>query len=187
MATLLQIACLFSLWVIVPLIPAVLIYKVFPNSVVTTSGKLAGLTVKATGAFAGYLIVFTVTYPLIVWGQNLIKVTKNTYWRVRAPVELDTTGATLDSTMFNVLLERINAEPIPNNSGLHHGWLELLVPDGQNMVGIYLYGPCVLPKNIYLTDKNQVGDVKRDSENQIIEFSKILKIGPLSKTCDVRP
>jgi hypothetical protein len=45
-------------WVLLPLIPAILIFKLFPDTRVAASGLFADLTVRATGAFAAYLIVF---------------------------------------------------------------------------------------------------------------------------------
>jgi hypothetical protein len=56
----------FPLWVLLPLIPAILIFKIFPDTTVTAKGPLKGLTFKAGGAFAGYLIIFlTIANPLL--------------------------------------------------------------------------------------------------------------------------
>lgn len=62
--TLLSLTGVHLLWVTAPLLPAILIYSLFPNSTVAVSGPLANLTVRATGAFAGYLVVFAATFPL---------------------------------------------------------------------------------------------------------------------------
>ena len=42
----------YALWVLLPLIPSILIFLIFPNSTVMAQGPLAGLTVRAGGAFA---------------------------------------------------------------------------------------------------------------------------------------
>jgi hypothetical protein len=56
----------FPLWVLLPLIPAILSFKIFPDTTVTAKGPLKGLTIKAGGAFAGYLIIFlTIAPPLL--------------------------------------------------------------------------------------------------------------------------
>jgi len=45
------------LWFLLPLIPAFLLYRFLPNSG-NVRGPLKGLTIKFTGAFAGYLVLF---------------------------------------------------------------------------------------------------------------------------------
>lgn len=52
-------------WVLLPLAPAILIYRLFPDTPVTVKGPLANLTISAGGAFAAYLIVFLATFPLL--------------------------------------------------------------------------------------------------------------------------
>ena len=49
-------ASLFDL-VLVPMIPLIVIYRLFPDTAVAVTGVLSGLTVRATGAFAAYLIL----------------------------------------------------------------------------------------------------------------------------------
>lgn len=44
--------------------PSILIYRLFPDTQVAASGPLAGLTVRTSGAFAGYLIIFLLVLPL---------------------------------------------------------------------------------------------------------------------------
>ena len=51
-------ALVYVLAVVGPLVPAVLIYRLFPNTRVSVSGPLAGLTLRARGAFAAYLVTF---------------------------------------------------------------------------------------------------------------------------------
>src|SRR5215469_5170360 len=56
---------LLALWVLLPLVPAILIYRLFPNTPVVAAGPLAGLRTNASGAFAAYLIVFVITFFLV--------------------------------------------------------------------------------------------------------------------------
>jgi hypothetical protein len=46
---------------------------IFPDSVIAASGKFAGLTVRATGAFIGYFVILLVTYPVVQGGKILLK------------------------------------------------------------------------------------------------------------------
>ncbi len=48
---------LYGIYVLLPLIPSVLIYKMFPDSKVGANGILGSLKINTTGAFAAYIIV----------------------------------------------------------------------------------------------------------------------------------
>lgn len=53
-------ALILILVVILPLLPAILIYKIFPNTHIKASGTIGALTWNASGAFAAYMIVLAV-------------------------------------------------------------------------------------------------------------------------------
>ena len=74
--------------ILVPLIPAVLIYKVFPDTKVAVSGPLQGLTVKATGAFAAYMITLLIGYAIVKNTPDLISGMVATTWKVHATIKL---------------------------------------------------------------------------------------------------
>jgi len=79
---------MYSLWVLVPIIPAVLIYKMFPKAKVSLTGVLSNFKINATGAFAGYLIVliFTAVY-WVGYFQTLIQKSAFEAWNVTAYVK----------------------------------------------------------------------------------------------------
>lgn len=52
-------------WVLMPLVPAILIYLIFPKTQLTMTGPFQGFSVRSTGAFAAYLIVLLATFPLL--------------------------------------------------------------------------------------------------------------------------
>jgi hypothetical protein len=52
------------LWLVLPVIPAFLLYRFFPNQTIAATGVLANFKVNATGAFAGYLVLFAAMIPL---------------------------------------------------------------------------------------------------------------------------
>lgn len=55
----------YALVVLVPLVPALLIYKLAPGRQFA-SGPFRGLNIKATGAFAMYLVVAILTMPVVL-------------------------------------------------------------------------------------------------------------------------
>lgn len=86
--TMIYLGSLYAGWVLLPLIPAVLIYWLFPNTAVAVDGPFANLTVKASGAFAAYLIVFAATYSLIQTTRDTIGGFQRQFWTVRAQIKL---------------------------------------------------------------------------------------------------
>ncbi|TAL17589.1 hypothetical protein EPN96_04525 [bacterium] len=56
---------LILIMILVPLIPSILIYKMFPNSVTKIKGKFANLAFVSTGAFGGYLLVLFILYKML--------------------------------------------------------------------------------------------------------------------------
>src|ERR1700730_17025060 len=80
-------AILFILWVIVPLVPAVLIYRLFPNNPLVVSGPLAGLTVKTGGAFGAYLLIFVLTAWQIEKINSLIGGLRNQFLTVQTRLQ----------------------------------------------------------------------------------------------------
>ena len=71
-----------------PLLPAILIYRLFPNTQVAASGPLAGLTVKASGAFAAYLVVFVFIFPLVSTTGDAIGSGVRPFWEITGEIKL---------------------------------------------------------------------------------------------------
>jgi len=86
------------LWVLLPLAPAVLIYWLFPNTPVTVSGPLSGLTVRAGGAFGAYLVVLLLTYGQLRTINQSISMLESQFWNVKGTVQLiDSKARPIDS------------------------------------------------------------------------------------------
>lgn len=56
---------LILVWLLAPLIPAILIYRLFPSSEAFVEGPLQGLKVNAGGAIAGYVILLLLSLILV--------------------------------------------------------------------------------------------------------------------------
>src|SRR4051794_27614805 len=79
---------LYAAWVLLPLLPAVLIYRLFPSTAVAVSGPFANLTVRASGAFAAYLIVFAASVWIVNPTQYAIAGFQKQFWIVEGEVKL---------------------------------------------------------------------------------------------------
>jgi len=132
---------LYGLWVLLPLVPSVLIYWLFPDTKIAASGPLANLTVKTSGAFAGYLIVFLVTFPLIKSIKDEIIGFEQQVWTMSGTVQLvDADGKEIHSQS---LLNKIGVEVEPNPF-LHKSYfVKLRVMQGDD--GSYPYVSIKIP------------------------------------------
>jgi hypothetical protein len=93
--------------VLVPIIPAAIIYKMFPSDKIGIKGILQGLKINATGAFAAYVIVFLLGFFTVDKTLCLISGLSKQSWEVRAEVSfVDKEHRDLDE----VDLERMNRE-----------------------------------------------------------------------------
>jgi len=68
MQALLFLLLLFAAWLLVPLLPAWITYRITPSQRLGLGGPFSGLTIKVTGAFAAYLILLLASYQLVVNG-----------------------------------------------------------------------------------------------------------------------
>jgi hypothetical protein len=67
---------LYALYVCLPLVPAVLIFRMFPDSKVSVSGPLQNFTVNATGAFAAYVVTVALGFFLVQYIEAQISSTR---------------------------------------------------------------------------------------------------------------
>lgn len=93
------LSCLiYSLYVLLPMIPAVVIYRFFPDTKVALSGPFANFTMKSTGAFAAYVVVVSLGFFLIKNTHTIIAGMVHPMWTIKATLELrDTDGKKLDN------------------------------------------------------------------------------------------
>ena len=63
---------LYALYVCLPLVPAILIFWLFPDSKVAVSGPLQNFTVNATGAFAAYVVTVLLGFFLVKYIETII-------------------------------------------------------------------------------------------------------------------
>jgi len=91
------LALYYVLWVCVPIIPAVLIYGLFPKPQIGVHGPLGALTISAGGAFAAYIIVVLLAYPMVRNAENAVAGMVRAVWTVEADVKLvDENGNEVD-------------------------------------------------------------------------------------------
>ena len=78
---------LYALYVLLPIIPAVIIYKLFPKTATDVSGPLGALTFKAGGAFAAYIVTVVLGSALVNSIDDRIAAMATPVWEVNARLE----------------------------------------------------------------------------------------------------
>jgi hypothetical protein len=85
-------------WVLLPLAPAILIYLIFPGTQVGLKGPFGNLSIRATGAFAAYFLVFLATVPFLNQINRNLKGEFRPSWTIRGRIlPQDENGKTISS------------------------------------------------------------------------------------------
>jgi hypothetical protein len=71
-----------------PLVPSTIIYRLFPDTVVAANGPLSGLTVRTTGAFSVYIIVFLCMVPFVYRTYDSISSLTSPSWTIQGNIIL---------------------------------------------------------------------------------------------------
>ena len=131
----LALAGIVTLWVLLPLIPAVLIYWLFPGNAVAISGPLAGLTVKASGAFAGYLIVFVLITSWVSQAYYTVGGWLHPAWTITGNMRIfDKKGAV--SHPGDSFFQKISVRTQPEMNSFHDPTFTITIPEGPRGVPI---------------------------------------------------
>ena len=102
---------LYALYVFLPIVPAILIYKMFPNSQISASGVLSNFKFNATGAFGGYVITVVLGWGLVDGIHGQIVKSANPSWTIKAKLKiLDENG---ESIFQNSQLENLKVKVFP--------------------------------------------------------------------------
>ncbi len=108
-----ELYLLVVLWVLVPLVPAVLICWIFPKTEFFTNGPVAGLTVRAGGAAGLYLIILLVSIPLTDKIYDDIHGNERAYWTVHGDAQfLDSHNNIVNDESF---LKKISLSTRPDH------------------------------------------------------------------------
>lgn len=81
---------LLVLTMLLPLVPALLVFKLFPDTKVAASGPLSALKVKTSGAFAAYLIVLLLATVMSKHTEESISTMTSPSWLIEGKVVVKT-------------------------------------------------------------------------------------------------
>lgn len=103
---------LYILYVLLPMIPSIVIYRMFPDTKVSATGVLANLNFKTTGAFAAYVVTVFLGFFLVQKTHHQIAQISNPVWTLKAKVDLlNPDGSTYQgSNLIETLVVSIDPE-----------------------------------------------------------------------------
>jgi len=121
---------LFLLFVLIPIIPAALLYKWFPDTQVSAKGILSKFTINSSGAFAAYLVTVLVGYFVIApINETILGLAKSpsAVWTLRGNLQLqDRQGGRIEEPrLFDRLSFGFNPEFLVQKNGN----MELKIPE----------------------------------------------------------
>jgi hypothetical protein len=123
---------LLLVMVALPLIPAVVIYRLFPNTQVAASGPLSGLTLKSSGAFSAYIIVFLAMVPFVYRTYDSVGHVAAPSWRIAGRLSL--TGPDGKPIPDQSILRSVKVALDPSNIDMAGGEFEVSVPAFDNSI-----------------------------------------------------
>lgn len=169
---------LYVLYIILPMVPAILIYKWFPDTKVGVKGPLGNLTMKATGAFAAYVITVILGFFLVNNTHQLIAGMVHPTWTIKAKVELrDINNEKInDRDLLNTLKIGVKPDIVLREEN----FVQLELPGGEE-IRPYLsfYVPNFGKKTICLSDMDST-QLERDKIKKTLSFVDpiIIKVTP---------
>jgi hypothetical protein len=117
---------LYALYVLLPMVPAMVLYRMFPDTKVSASGVLANLNFKTTGAFAAYVVTVTLGFFLVQNTHHQITQMSNPVWTLKAEVDL----LNQDGTQFTngLLIETLKVSIDPELQRINGNKVILSLP-----------------------------------------------------------
>ena len=121
---------LFGLFVLVPIIPASLLYRWFPDTKVSAKGVLSKFTINSSGAFAAYLVTVLVGYFVVApINEAILGLVKapSAVWTVRGNLQLlDNQGIRIEDTK---IYDNLSFEFSPEFLVQKNGNMDLKIPE----------------------------------------------------------
>ena len=167
---------LYILYVTLPMIPAVLIYRLFPDTKVAVSGPLANLTMKASGAFAGYVIVVALGFFLVKNTHAIIAGIAQPTWTIKAKVELrDKDGKRIDD---NKLLKFVEVYLEPDPTSKEGNFIKLHVPGTGTTLPDYLVNFKIQKFGEQTIDTSDLDgeEIEEDKFHRVLKIIKPIEI-----------
>jgi hypothetical protein len=151
-----------------PLLPATVIYKLFPNTMVSADGPLSGLTVRTTGAFSVYIIVFLCMVPFVYRTFDAISNLTSPSWTIQGQIILK--GSDGRDIVDQSTIKKMIVTLEPNLVGTSGDEFTVKVPEIEHRIPTLTFSVGDLGSKV--VDVNHPGDliIDRNDEHNTINI-----------------
>lgn len=172
-STLIGLLIIFAC-VVLPLIPSVIIYKVFPDTAVGVNGALANLKINATGAFAAYIIVFLLIKPIVDATFDSSRGISNATWITTAKVKLlDPDGNPLTDTDSDAFYRSLNVSVIPDHNVKTRRQVRWILPEYDPDTQLQFSISGFATKSVLLADAKSTDPSSNKVDLGVVELHRI--------------
>lgn len=158
-------------WVLLPLAPAILIYRIFPDTQTGLKGPFGNLSIRASGAFAAYFLVFLATVPLLNQINRNLKGEFRPSWTIKGQIFLqDENGRKITNVDSSGDVVQISLQPdfVRVNQNLT---FEAIVPEiNQRLPAISVRYAGVGTSYVDFEHLGKGDDVNKDEANREVNI-----------------
>ena len=165
---------------LVPIIPAYLIYRVLPSDL-TVSGPFNGLTVKLTGAFAGYFLLVVVASGFAYHAMTPAKPTYEV-WEIVGKVEPRDAPAYADGGAADAIGTTIGIRPPTFMIGSTGEFSMTVIVKPGHVEGQRHFPTLEFVRSGYeavIMPLGPAGDVEVDEQSKLVRFKKAVPLNRL--------
>ena len=134
MDLLLKLIGVLAVWVLLPLIPAILLFKLLPNDKLTVNGPFNNFTVNASGGVGAYVLIFATITVFISDLKKILTPVPQQYWTLHGDVELIKTNG--ERVPMRVYSGKIKIATEPDTGQVNPAAGSLLVKLIENEFGL---------------------------------------------------
>lgn len=175
---------LLTVWLLLPLIPAILLYWLFPDTSVTATGLLANLKVNATGAFAGYLVLFSAMIPFVNQSYDTVGGFRRPYWTVTGQIKIiDKDDKEVHHQPF---FQRITFRTHPETNSFQDPIFVLTIPEGERGIPPIILDIPEFGRSLWQLQSKEV-IVDRFKKTVEITTPLVIRETPRNLSYDARP
>jgi len=156
--------------VLLPLLPTVVIYRLFPGTEVIVSGPFRGMTVRAAGAFGAYFITFLAAGPLAWRTFDAVNFGSPTWTVTGKLMAFDQNGNEIaDESLFS----KMSVTLAPQTFSTTNGRLWIKVPEIDGSIpSVSFYVPGFGSASIDVTEMVEDGaTAERDDAGRVIKIN----------------
>ena len=167
-------AMILVLLSLLPLGPAILIYKIFPDTKVVTNGPFSGLTLRSSGAFSIYFIVFLALAPFAIRTFNMVSLITSPSWTIVGKIKLiDSEGKSIPLLSID---KKILVTLTPDLIHVEKDYFKVKVPEIENSIPALTFSVGDLGSEVVNFENLGSYSISRDNDKKSITFDNPVSI-----------